>query len=206
MSARLNARIFASAPLIVLVCLIVIGGSAAAAGRGTINAVSYMPIAADAAFEVRVLDNAEQNLELAQRMKEALRLRGRGVREGSSLVMTIEQSDQIGSLTASKRYIMSFTGEASTGYEDDTELRFNIFDSQRGGILNEGENSQAAVQSSEYRLMVRIEDRANGRQLWEGWASAPLRQSSSKQLLNSMISVLAEAVGKTVSQEPFIVE
>ncbi|MEQ8665859.1 MAG: hypothetical protein RIC16_09045 [Rhodospirillales bacterium] len=195
------------AVLAVMIGLFVPASSSPASAQetGKLSAVSYMPIEQGEAFEVRALDNSAQNLELVSQMQQALRLRGRGVKDGSRLILTLEPRDVVGSGTSSQRHIMSFTGESSTGHEDSTELRFNIFDSQKGGILNEGDQPGGGVQPSQYVLLVRVEDRSNGRQLWEGWASAPLLQGDGSRLLGSMVPHLADAIGTTVSEEPITI-
>lgn len=172
---------------------------------GVMNAVSYFPIPPGSAFEVRTLDNSASNLELVDAMEQALRLSGRGVQDDATLVLTVEPTDQIGSYDGSNRHIMSFTGESSTGHEDDTELRFNLYDSQSGGILNEGGEAAAGVRHSEYALLVRLEDRTNGRQLWEGWASADLVSGDHNALLQKMVAPLANAIGETVIQQIFAI-
>ena len=149
-----------------------LASTAMAQVSGKLSAVSYLPIEVADAFEVRALDNSESNLALVSQMEQALRLRGRGIESGARLVMTIEPRDEIGSGSSSQRHVMSFTGQSSTGHEDSTELRFNVFDSQKGGILNKGDQPGGNITRSEYHLLVRVEDRTNGRQLWEGWASA----------------------------------
>lgn len=189
-----------------LLCAASIASPALSQSAGKLSAVSYLPIGADETFEVRALDNSAENLKLVSQMQQALRLRGRGVEEGSRLVMTVEPRDEIGSGTSSRRHIMSFTGESSPSSEDNTELRFNLFDSQKGGILNKGDQPGGGINPSEYALLVRVEDRTNGRQLWEGWASAKLTQGDGTKLLMNMIPHLADNVGKTVSGQPISIE
>jgi len=178
----------------------------AAKADGTLNAVSYFPIEASSSFEVRTLDNSTQNLKLVESMKQALRLKGRGIQEGSQFVLTIEPSDEIGSYTSSKRPVVSITGESSPSSEDNAQVRLNLFDSQSGAILNEGAPGKGSLKPSEYALLVRVEDRTNGRQHWEGWASAAVRGGDRSTLLEMMIRPLANAVGKTIKQQPLVTE
>jgi len=174
--------------------------------EGVLNAVSYRPIPAGAVFEVRTLDNSDQNLVVVERMKQAMRLAGRGVQDDAQLLLTVEPRDEIGAWsTNDRRHVLSVTGDSGTGSDDETEVRVNLFDSTSGGVLNEGEPGTAIVTKSQYVLLVRIEDRTNGRQLWEAWAAVEVGSDGKEALLNSVIPRLVESIGTTVKNQTFSV-
>lgn len=203
MLRRLRTSGLLSAGLVALPLMLLASVSKA---DGVLNAVSYFPIEPSSTFHVRTLDNSEENLRLIESMKQALRLNGRGVDDDARLILTVEPTDEIGSLQSSDRYIMSITGESAPAQEDNAQLRLNLFDSQSGGLLNEGESGNSVVNPSEYALLVRVEDSENGRQLWEGWATSALYGGDSNALLAKMVGPLADAIGETISQQPFYTE
>src|SRR5512133_2929892 len=66
-------------------------------GEGTLNAVAVEPMPADAALEVRGLDNSAEKLAIERQMEAALA--GRGFRMGTddaSLVLTIDTGERVG--------------------------------------------------------------------------------------------------------------
>ena len=94
-------------------------------------------------------------------------------------------------------------GGGRTGGED-AQFRASIFDSQKGGVLNRGEaSSQSSGTPSQYKLEVTLEDRSNGKRLWQGWSSADLgHHGDGASLIESMVPVMVDNLGKTVKRQP----
>ncbi len=168
-----------------------------------LNAVSYYPIPASAAFDVRTLDNSDENLALVEHVEQTLRLKGRGVDDGATLILTIEPQAEVGAWSSNdRRHILELKGLSGPGTDDETEVKLNLFDSSSGGVLNEGNPGTQIMTKTQSVLLARLEDRSNGRQLWEAWVAADRTQQSTQKLLERMVPALVDAIGRTVKTEP----
>lgn len=193
--------------LLLSVLFLLCGNPAAAqdAGEGLLNAVSYRIIPADAPVAVRTLDNVESNLILVEEFERALEARGHPVSEDADIVLTFEVQDVPGSYASNEsRYVLEFQGRNATGDDDVARARVNIFDSDRGGLINRGRGGDTSIVTpSQSRLDVTIEDRAERRRLWHGWAVTRAAEAESLSVTRGMVPVLAEHIGQTVRQKTF---
>ena len=58
------------------------------------------------------------------------------------------------------------------------------------------------VNPSKYRLEARLDDRSDGRTLWQGWTTANLNRGEGSTLLEAMVGPLASSVGETIREQP----
>lgn len=177
-----------------------------AASTGIVNAVTYQPLPASSSISVQILDNTDQNMAILKKFKSALKQNGYILSDNSHLIMTIELHDEMGDWTKNNRsHFVEFSTQQGTSSEDDTQIKFNLFDSNTGGLLNKGERPRSiTVTPSQRQINITIEDASNGSRLWEGWASADKNYSTSNKALNhSMIPALISAIGKTVNNLSF---
>jgi hypothetical protein len=166
-------------------------------GEGTLNAVAFEPMPADAALEVRVLDDSDENLAIKREMEAALT--GRGFRIGTDdapLVLTID------------------TGESVAAWHTDSQTdRVPMMD-DRGRLFPQGELDvtrqvrlplprTTVVTPAQYRIGVTIDDRASGVRIWQGWTIADLSQGEPAELASAMVPKLADSLGRTVREERF---
>jgi hypothetical protein len=193
-----------------LVSLSVCGSVAAQEpNQGLLNAVSYERIPAGVAVTVSPLDNSDNNLILQQRFEAELRAHGYRVSGDGPLVLTFGTRDTVGAyLDGNARHVLELSGGGGRGGGEDAKARVNVFDSSGGGLLNEGRDSSdtTIVTPTQYRIDATIDERASGRRLWQGWATANLEQSDGLALTMAMVPVIAQHVGQTVRQKPFPVQ
>lgn len=188
-------------------CLAVLGAGVATAQfseQGVLNAVSYADLPAGQPITVQPLDNSDENLEIQAEFERELAAHGYTVQPGSPLVLTFETEDRIGSWSeGNRRTILELEGSGAPIGQDDAKARLNLFDSERGGIMNRGQGGRSAVNPSTYRLNVTIDDNGRGERLWHGWATADLQQSSGTALTRAMVPSLVQHLGQTVRSQPF---
>jgi len=186
-------------------CLLVLGAPAAvAASDGVLNAVSYQPLPPSLRVEVRTFDDSDANLEIQREFENALRAKGINISDDAPLVFNFEVSDQLGMLSRSgDRYVFSFETSGGRGGGENTEARVNVFNSQRGGLLNKGAGQGRVSKPSVYRMDVNIEDRSSGKRLWEAWAEADLVAGNNRDLTRRMVPVIVQRIGGTAKSESF---
>jgi hypothetical protein len=164
-------------------------------GEGTLNAVAFEPMPADAALEVRLLDDSDENLAIKREMEAALTSRGFRVgRDDAPLVLTID------------------TGESVAAWHTDSQTdRVPMMD-DRGRLFPQGELDvtrqvrlplprTTVVTPAQYRIGVTIDDRASGVRIWQGWTIADLSQGEPAELASAMVPKLADSLGRTVREE-----
>ncbi len=179
--------------------------TALAANEGVVNSVSYKPFLSGASLRVQVLDNSDENIALVQEFTKALRRNGYSVSDQGAMIMTIETREEIGGWSSTERsHVVELSTQQSSSNDDSTHVKLNLFDSNTGGILNQGENSGTIIITpSQYQINIVIENNDNGRRLWEGWASADIGNSSNVILQSSMIPAIIETLNKTVNHTTF---
>jgi hypothetical protein len=172
--------------------------------EGVLNAISYKAFPANQPIAVRPLDNSDDNLEIQAEFERILRANGYVVNRDAPLVLSFDTEDRIGAWSdGSRRTVLELEGHGGVIGRDSARARFNIFDSQRGGIVNERPGNTNIVTPSRYRLNVSVDETSSGERLWRGWATADLQQNSGAALTKAMVPVLVKNLGATVKSEPF---
>ncbi|MBM3582597.1 MAG: DUF4136 domain-containing protein [Alphaproteobacteria bacterium] len=169
-----------------------------------VNAVSFQPLPERAVFAVRPLDNSDANLRLKVAIEEALRARGFGVAKESSLILSFDTRDEVGVWTDSgRRTILELQAQGGRDGGEYAHAKVNVFDSASGGLLNEGRGGTSIATPSTYRIDATVDDRTNGRRLWQGWAIANLSHGDRTELDRAMIPAIVQNVGRSVTRQPF---
>ncbi len=135
--------------LVVLTVGLIFGAVAVAqySEEGVLNAISYKAFPANQPIAVRPLDNSDDNLEIQAEFERILRANGYVVNRDAPLVLSFDTEDRIGAWSdGGRRTVLELEGHGGVIGRDSARARFNIFDSQRGGIVNE-------------RLAIRISSR-----------------------------------------------
>lgn len=191
-----------------IIAFTIAGGTAFAqsGGEGVLNAVSYRPMPADSTIRVQALDNSDANLALVEEVKQALTTRGYQLSDDGGMILTIETRDEIGAWsTTDRRHVLEIEGQTAS-HSDDAQVKLNIFDSESGGILNEGNPGTSIMTPSQYIVEFSIDNASNGKRMWQAWASADLGQFDSLDLMRGMIPALSDSLGKTISKETFRIQ
>ena len=181
--------------------------SANAWADGIINAVSYRDMVPGTAISVSPLDNSDANMSIKKDIEIELIDAGFKVEGTSSLVLTFETRSDAGTWgSTERRSVLEVEGRGGRKGDDYQKARLNIFDSGRGGLLNEGENPKNAGTPNRYRIDVTLDDRQAKKRLWQGWAVAELGLYEKEDLARAMIPIITRNLGKTVRREKFEVK
>ncbi|MCP5367956.1 MAG: hypothetical protein H6907_03560 [Hyphomicrobiales bacterium] len=179
--------------------------AAGARAEGVLSAQALRPIPPGATISVEPLDNSRENLRIQEQFESLLTQRGFKVERGGQLILTFETRDDLGEWNSAERRALvdaQMRGGRTGG--EDARVRASIFDSRRGGVLNKGDiQTQPSSTPSQYKLEVTLDDRSNGRRLWQGWSSADLGPTQDgSALISSMVGPMVESLGKTVKSRP----
>ena len=118
--------------------------------------------------------------------------------------MNFAMRDRLGSLpTFGQSYIFSFESKGGQEGGENAKARINLFDSERGGLLNQERRGPKLNTLSIYRLETNIEVRSSGKLLWESWAESKLSQGTGLDLIRRMIPSIITNIGKTTTNALF---
>ena len=172
---------------------------------GLLSAVSFRPLSQGSAILVRPLDNSDHNMALKKDFERALRRKGYTVSEDATLILSFETLDSGGSWTGGgpNRFVELSNNHDQSGIST-PRVRFNLFDSTRGGILNSKRRDKTrTVTPSRFRIDVTVDDKTNGKRLWQGWGSADIGLGNNRDMTRALIPIMVEDLGKTVQQKSF---
>ncbi|MBO6519981.1 MAG: hypothetical protein JJ900_03730 [Rhodospirillales bacterium] len=178
--------------------------SALEAQTVNLNAVSYAELPSGRDITVETFDDSEKVKKLKALFEEELELAGYNVTQGARMILSFEARDTEGSWSGGgpNRLIEIRESDNHTG-KDAPDVRVNIFDSQRGGLLNpKRDKGITQVAPSQFRIDASIEDRTNGKRLWQGWSvTEDFAVGESHTVQRSMVKPIIESIGKTVRDE-----
>lgn len=173
--------------------------------EGLLNAVSFQPLPKGAALFVRPLDNSDQNIALQAEFERELKQKGYTVSKDASLIFSFETRDAAGSWTGGgpNPFVRLSNNHDQSGVNA-PQVRFNLFNSSRGGILNPArKNRTRTVTPSRFRIDVTIDDKTNGKRLWQGWSTADIHLGTTRAMSRSMIPAIVDGLGKTIKKKSF---
>lgn len=188
--------------------LAVLTWAAPALADGAMNAVAYESMPAGATVMVRPLDNSDHNMLLKGDFERAFRARGYNVSDDAKLIFSFETFDTAGAWIGGgpNRFVELSNNPDQSGVEA-PRVRFNLFNSQRGGILNpDRKEPTRMVSPSTFRIEATIENADDGKRLWQGWSTIDIGAGDNREKSRVMIPVMVEGVGKTVREQAFPVQ
>lgn len=171
---------------------------------GVLSSVSYLTLPEKLAVSIQPFDDSDDNLEIMQRIEEALRAEGYSVVADAPFVMNFEIRDRLGSLsTSDNRHLFRFESKGGRGGGENAKARVNVYDSQFGGLLNKGPAAPRVSNRTIYRLEVNIEKKTNNERLWDAWAEAELTSGDGNRLIERMVPVVVKNIGQTIKRKDF---
>jgi hypothetical protein len=174
---------------------------------GVLNAVSFKPLPAGAPILVRPFDDTDENLVIKKDIEAALTARGYTLgTDPKGIVLSFESRSQPGYWTStSQRKFIELQGTAGTGTRAEKNTRgiVNLYDSQKGAVLNKGSQSVVTPAATLYRLDVTIDDKTDGKSLWRAWAVANLAEANEVTLAKAMVPAIVDSIGKGAKEQTF---
>ena len=173
-------------------------------GQGLMNAISYKVLPQNKAFAVKPMDNSNQNIILKQEFENQLKTKGYSIRQNAPLVITFGTSNELSTYTSrNRRSIMELDAHGGREGGEDARMRFNLFDSNSGGMFNQGKGETTVKTTSRYRLDVSIINRADGKYHWQAWTTTNQVHSSGGDVVLAMVPELVSKIGKRVTSRTF---
>jgi hypothetical protein len=175
------------------------------AGQGLMNAISYKALPKHTAFSVQPMDNSDQNMVLKEEFERLLKSKGFSISKDAPLVITFETCSEIGSYTTrNRRSVLELQAHGGREGGEDARMRFNLFDSNSGGIFNQGKGETSLRTPGQYRLDVSIDNRTNGKRHWQAWTTANHNRSSGGALILAMVPEMVRKLGEKVKSHVFV--
>ena len=174
------------------------------AGDGVLNAVAYRLLPQGSSIAVRPLDNSDENQVLQQVFERELRAGGYTISKDANLILTFETRGQVGAWSdGGRRQLLQLQQSQGVGGLDSPKVRLNLYDSRRGAVFNEGRTGTQITTPSTYRLDATIDDRTDGKRLWQAWTTAAVGGSDGFTLTKAMVPVMVAGIGLTVKRQTF---
>jgi hypothetical protein len=168
---------------------------------GMVNASSLRPLPKGSALTVRPWDNSSDMIELAHHIEEQLRLRGYTVGGADALVLKFSMFETLGQLSGGRqRQLVEIDGQAGSSSDTDTQVRLNLFSTDKGGVFNEGRPQQKVASTQTLEMTL---DRPDGQRLWIGEATGKLANQDRRQNAHALVAPLLDNMGKTARSQPF---
>ena len=143
-------------------------------------------------------------MRLKKEFEQILTRQGFSVSADAQLIITFETRDELGAYkTRDRRAILELDAHGGREGGEDARMRFNLYDSNSGGIFNQGKGETSVMTPSQYRLEVSIDNRTNGKRHWQAWSVANLGQSDGASLIRAMIPEMVGNMGKTITSRTF---
>ncbi len=175
-------------------------------GVGLMNAIAYLDLSKKESIAVKPLDNSDDNMVLLAVFEKALSDNGYTVAADAPLIMTFDTRDMVGAWSTNRQSTMlELQNNRDRKGSQTPKVLLNIYNSSRGGVFNKGKDKSGTriVTPSQYRLDVSIDNKNDGKRLWQAWAVANKGHRGSLYLAKSMIPVIVDSLGRTVKKMPF---
>lgn len=181
------------------IAVVLVGGAALAADI-MLNAVNYVDKPVGKTVSVEIFNDSPINIALKEQFEAELRNQGYTVQDGAQFIVSIDTRDTSGSWTGGgSTSIIDIANQDNHTGTDSPKVRMRIFDTQRGGLLNKKqETGVTEVSPSEFRIDATVEDRSNGRRMWEGWTIMGIEGGDNTIAQHAMVAPLVSNIGKTV--------
>lgn len=187
---------------VVLACVGVLAGPfGAPAGEvdGVLSAVSFQDFPGGGPIMVRALDDSDHNMALQREFERVLEDHGYTVTPNARLVLSFETRKTIGTWSQEgQRTIVELQDSLDESGAAGPQVMVNIYNSRRGGVLNRGRGTTSIGAPSEYRLDATIDDRDNGRRLWQGWMTTAIGRLHVQEKALAMVPAMVGSLGRTV--------
>lgn len=162
------------------------------------------------AVELVVPDDTKDNVKLGQTLDELLRKDGVGVAKTAVVKLTLETEV----VREAERHRAHDLGEIRRRPVSDpnlidqteTDIRMNLWSSRQDSVLTGRQDEVLSEGVDELRLTVRMNDKSNGRCLWQGEIVYPLKGSDPWRAAEELLPTMTAAFGRTMQNVPVTIE
>lgn len=171
-------------------------------GEGKMNAVAFYPIPIGSEIQVRTMDDSERNLAMVSEFKKALQNSGYRVVDKADFILSFSVYDGMSIQTGAQDRAL-IRGEGSNLANDNSRVLLNIYDTDRGGAMNLGKGRVETITPGQYRMDVQVDNRTNGKRVWQGWTTGAMTTSDEVTLTKAMIPAIIDGLGKNIKMQSF---
>jgi len=173
-------------------------------GQGLMNAISFKALPNNTSFTVKPRSDSNQNMVLKQKFEQLLKSKGFTISKNAPLVITFGTSNELSSYTTrNRRSVLELDAHGGREGGEDAQMRFNLFDSNSGGMFNEGKGETSLRTNGQFRLDVSIVNRTDGKHLWQAWTTTNQGRSGYGGLILAMVPEMVNKIGKKVKSQKF---
>jgi hypothetical protein len=162
---------------------------------GMVNAVAFEPLPSKPIF-VRTLDDSDFGMAVRAAVVDAMIARGLIVGpETSPLLLTIDSSQMMGAVRSVERPVSRPV--------EDRSGRLSFREGFRAQEVPGAPPPTGVIGARFYQLELTLDERADRRRLWRGWAVADLGAGDPPAIAQAMVPELAASIGETVRERVF---
>lgn len=168
------------------------------------DAIAYKPWPGGTAVALDLMDNSNRNLALLTTLKDALIAKGYRIDPQAALIVTLDSREESGAWSdAGERTFLELRAKGGRGGGGDASARLNIFDSARGGLINQGQRAPERVTPTRIVYEIMVTTRNDGNRIWQAWASIAPQTAQETPANGAIAGALVESFGKTVRNRTF---
>ncbi len=170
-----------------------------------LNAMMLGPDAPARTITVRLTDDSDMHRQMQERFEVALAARGYQVLRGeeavgSALVLEFDTASSKAPQRLEQGSLVSMRANVGESESDDqVEGVINVFSNTEASLIGGPvEHAMPSLGGPMLRLDVGLTDRATGRRLWQGWATAGSPSLGRDVIALSLVDPLSATLGKSV--------
>jgi hypothetical protein len=177
---------------------------APADGRFVAFACGVLP--APLAVELVVPDDTKDNVKLSEALGRQLRNSGVSVAKGAPVKLMLETEVVREAERRRPRDLGEFrrstVNDPSLIDQNRTDVRVNLWSSRQDSVLTGRQEEVLAEGVDELRLAMKMNDKDNGRCLWQGEIVYALRGNDPWNTAEQLLPTMTAAFGRTMRNEP----
>ncbi len=157
----------------------------------------------------RIQDNTDENIRLHRLLVK--RLARNGITEGADAPLTLSFDVQRVREAARRKpgdmvSVRVGEDEERIGQEGFAKVHMNIWSNTQDSVLGGRRNTLESALIDRLRISIRINSKADGRCLWRGEVVQNLDGRDPARTADQMVPILADSVGKALSQKPIDID
>ncbi len=198
-------RVGATVALLTVIALAGVDAARATAkGEGFLSAYACGKLPTPLRVEVETQDDSRKFMELKQVLIDALASRETRIAANAPLKLSLF----VETVRETERRKGRDLGQFSTGNRNDerTRFRMNLWSNRQDSVIGGRKNTVLSQAVDELHVGITVNDKSNGRCVWQGEAMLNLGGRDEFATARRMIPLLAKAMGRTIRSQPIFVD
>jgi len=169
---------------------------------GVLRSVACGKIGTALRFEVALQDDGPSYARLGRRLAAELERRQAEL----SVEAPFRLSLSMDTVHAFARHRRPDLGRFSHDTDRGTQVQLNLWSNQHDSVLGGRREETVGRSVDELRVEIAINDKSNGRCVWQGEAAVDLDGRDAEQVALTLIPLLVAHIGETVQAEPITLD